>query len=98
MAQKKKSSKFSKADAPAQEETVAQAPVVESKAHSHEALEASIATLQQQVAELTEKIAECRVACDAKLCKAESGSSSAGSLEEIYAYVWKRLRSRNSRP
>lgn len=91
MAYKKKSSK---SEAP--EETVVEAAAVVE--HSHEALEASVASLEAKVVALEAELAELKASCDAKVCKAEAGGSSAGSIEEIYAYVWKRLRSRNARP
>lgn len=91
MAYKKKSSKSEESA----ESVVEAAGVVE---HSHEALEASVASLEAKVAALEAELAELKASCDAKVCKAEAGGSSAGSIEEIYAYVWNRLRSRDPRP
>lgn len=95
MAYKKKSSKLEDSKE-ATEAVVEQAAV--SVEHNHEALEASIASLEAKVVALQSEVAELKASCEAKVCKAEAGGSSAGSIEEIYAYVWSRLRSRNARP
>lgn len=88
---KKKSSK-------PEEAAEAAVEVAASEEHTHEALEASVASLEAKVVALEAELAELKASCEAKVCKAEAGGSSAGSIEEIYAYVWNRLRSRNARP